>query len=189
MQTDLDLLFASNAPGPDYELASDILARLRVVRIPALAERKADIPAIFDAVLEQQLAKHHIAPASVFARLSGDHYETLCLDGFTIDNVRGLDLADRLATRIAFGVEKGEAITETFYDRFGGNQVTSRHSKESVPPPRKNSSYEQNKEVIIAAYRECGGNITTTVELLRSRGIRCSRRWLAVFADEWGASC
>jgi DNA-binding NtrC family response regulator len=184
---DVRFILASNAPAPDYQLAPDILARLRVVRIPPIAERVADIPAIFDAVLEKQLAGHDIAPTPVFSRLSGDHYETLCLDGFPKDNVRGLvDLADRLATRIAYGIEIKEAITESFYDRFGQTVVTARHTESFAPKPRRNSAYEQNKDVIIAAYNECRGNITMTADLLRSRGVRCSRRWLAVFADEWG---
>jgi len=184
-RANVQFIFASNAPAPDYELAHDILARLRVVTIPPLSERRADIPTIFNAVLKKQLSQHNI-PTRIIRNIKADHYESLCLDSFPSDNVRGLvDLADRLATRIVTGIDAPEAIVETFSERYGETEMATRYS--DIPPPaKKNSHYEQNKDIIIDAYRECGGNVSRTVDLLQSRGIRCTKRWLAVYADEWG---
>ncbi len=42
------------------------------------------------------------------------HYESLMLDGFEDDNVRGLiDLADRITTRMRAGGEPGEVVNES----------------------------------------------------------------------------
>ncbi len=190
---DVRFILASNAPPPDFELAPDILARLRVVRVPPLKERAADIPTIFKTVLETQLTKHRLSLAPLLSVLGSEHYEMLLLDGFPNDNVRGVvDLADRLATGIALGASPADAVAEIFYDRFGPRpasrppQAARQDTAGDTAPPTTNSSYEKNKAVIVAAYNECGGNITRTFELLRSRGVKCSRRWLAIFADEWG---
>jgi hypothetical protein len=40
--------------------------------------------------------------------------------------------------------------------------------------------------LIVAAYRECGGNLSEVERRLKSRGFNCSRRWLSVFLDKWG---
>ncbi len=138
----------------------------------------------FLSVLDAALGKHGIDAAGVRALLGGDHFEALCLDGFADENVRGLvDLADRLATRIVAGAPPDRAVMDLFGRRFGQGPVARRNSDEGG---RGGSSrYEQNKDVIIAAFRECG-NLAATERLLKSRGLRCSRRWLAVFLEKWG---
>ncbi len=184
--TDVRFILASNAPGPYYSMARDLLARLRVIRIPPLAERAADIPAIFEHLLRISLKRQGINEADVIPLLSGDHYEALCLGDFADDNIRGLvDLVDRLVTRIKAGTEPAQAVTTVFAERFGGGPVAGRQTgtgKDAASASR----YEQNKDIIIAAYRECGGNLSATVRVLRSKGLRCSRRWLAVFTERWG---
>ena len=40
---------------------------------------------------------------------------------------------------------------------------------------------------LLAAFRECNGNLSATERLLMDRGLRTSRRWLAVFLERWGA--
>ncbi len=181
---DVRFIFASNVSGKTNGLTNDLFARLRRVEIPPLAERAADVPAIFDAVLGAALEDHQKDSVPALAELSGDHYEALCLDSFAANNVRGLvDLADRIATRMVAGAEPKAAITHIFSDRFGDGLVASRRGGEGRT---ESSRYEQNKPTIIATFRECGGNLTETERQLKSRGLRCSRRWLAVFLEKWG---
>ena len=179
-------VFASNAAPPTYSLAPDLLARLRTIRIPTLRERVADVPRIFDQLLERALAKHGLFAKMVMPLLGGDHYEAICLDGFEVDNVRGLiDVADRLATRILTGIPPQDAILTIFSERFQDGAVAARY--ETVEHDKRRSShYEQNREIITAVFRECRGNLTATERVLGERGIKCTRRWLGIFAERWG---
>lgn len=180
------LILASNMPGPDHGLAHDLLARLRVVALGPLAERAADVPTIFQTVLREGFGRLGVDADKVLNLLGGDHFESLCLDGFHTDNVRGLvDLSDRLATRLAAGADEASAVATVFQERFADGPVARRQAGESEPSSR--SSYERNRETILAAFRECDGNLSATERLLRERGLRTSRRWLAVFLDRWGA--
>jgi len=182
---DVRFVFASNAEPPEYRMAPDLLARLRVVTIPTLSERVADAPSIFHTLFENSLKQHGKDPSSALACLSGDHYEALCLDRFERANIRGLaDVTDRIMTRIRAGSKPEEAVTAVFNDRFRDGPVALRYAH----TPRTNtlSHYERNKEIIIAACRECGGNLSATERLLESRKIHCSRRWLMVYLDKWG---
>jgi DNA-binding NtrC family response regulator len=180
------LVLSSNAPGPSYGLADDLLARLRVIRVPSLAERLADIPTIFNALLEHSLAHHGLAANGVLSKLKADHYETLCLGGFPRDNVRGLlDLADRLSTKIKTGVSPTQAIVAVFRERFGSGPLAKRY-KADDERVSSNSHYQNNKELIIATFRECRGNISATVRRLNSQEVPCSRPWLTKFLRDWG---
>ncbi|MFH2009337.1 MAG: sigma 54-interacting transcriptional regulator [bacterium] len=184
-RVDVRLILASNAPGPEHGLAHDLLARLRKVTLPPLASRAADIPTIFQAVLRAALGRNGLDEDAVQPLLGGDHYEAMCLDGFPSDNVRGLvDLADRLATRVAAGTPPDKTVTSVFRERFADGSVARRQT--DGDPGAARSFYEQNRDAISAAYHECDGNLSATERLLRSRGIRCTRRWLGVFADRWG---
>ncbi|MDD5308882.1 MAG: sigma 54-interacting transcriptional regulator [Deltaproteobacteria bacterium] len=179
-------VLASNRDGPTCGLAHDLFARLRRVRVPPLAERIADIPGIFDAVLKEALARHAIFEKDVVPLLGGDHYETLCLHGFDADNVRGLvDLADRLVTRIASGTVPAEAVMAVFSERFGDGPVAARYEGEAGEE-EGTSHYERHKDLIVAAFKECGGNLSAAERLLREKGVRVSRRWLGVFLRKWG---
>ncbi len=180
------LVLSSNAPGPSFGLAHDLLSRLRVIRIPPLAERVADIPTIFNSLLQQSLTRHEIEVESVFSSLGADHYETLCVDGFAQDNVRGLiDLADRISTKIRSGVQPAQAVAAVFAQRFVNGPLVKRYQTDDRGGAT-NSHYQKNKERIIATYNACGGNISETMRRLNSQSIRCSRPWLARFLKEWG---
>ncbi len=182
----LRFILASNAPGPHYSLARDLLARLRVVPLPPIEARIADIPTVFDHLLRASLTRTGIADTDVMPLLGGDHYEALCLDGFQEDNVRGLvDLADRLVTRIRSGVGSAVALSTVFAERFGSGPVARRHQANGENED-SSSRYEQHKDLIVAAFRESGGNLSATERILRSRDFRCSRRWLSIFAERWG---
>jgi DNA-binding NtrC family response regulator len=185
-KVDLSFVFAANEPGPTYGLAHDFLARLRVVTVPSLADRVADIPVIFDTVLKNAFASRGGDASELLALLGGDHYEALCLDGFPKDNVRGLiDVADRLVTKIRTGTAPKEGLDAVFRERFSDGPISMRHLKEDHASS-ESSNYEQNKDAIIAAYRECGGNLSAAERLLKQRGISCTRRWLRVFVKKWG---
>jgi sigma54-dependent transcription regulator len=119
-KTTARFVFGSNAPAPTFGLAPDLLARLRIVQVLPLSERIADIPAIFNHVLENAFARHGKDVREVKPLLTGEHYEMLCLDKFTNDNVRGIvDLIDRLVTRIAEGADTEWAVESVFSERFG----------------------------------------------------------------------
>jgi DNA-binding NtrC family response regulator len=184
-QVNVRFVFASNAPGETHGLAHDLFARLRSVEMPPLVERVADVPTIFDTVLKHALARYDVDINSVIPLLGGDHYEALCLDGFPSDNVRGLiDLADRIATKIAGGGAAKKTIASIFSDRLGDGAVAKRSP--SSPDEAGSDHYESSKDLILAAFRETKGNISATERLLKSRSVRCSRRWLAVYLERWG---
>jgi len=89
-----------------------------------------------------------------------------------------------------------------FTDRFGQGPVARRYSGDPLPPQGAtgtsrgagnlrpelggNSYYESHRKEIVAAFKRCKNNIFATERLLRSQGLRCSCRWLGVFAKRWG---
>ena len=204
---DVRFVMASNAPPPDHGLAHDLLARLRVMSIPALSQRIADIPEIFLSSLKNALAQHEMDAGQVVPLLGGDHFEAMCLDGFPVDNVRGiLDLTDRLVSKIVTGVTPADAVAQVFAERFLRGPVVQRYSRAPMPAgvsartpvhaseaPKptpsgddSHSHYEAHKDQIIATYIQCNGNLSATERMLRSQGIRCTRRWIGIFAAKWG---
>ena len=202
---DVHWVLASNEPGPGFGLAHDLLARLRVTTIPPLRERLADIPEIFLSAIIMSLTSNGFDGRGIGALFGGDHFEAMCLDGFVHQNVRGiLDVVDRLVSKMITGVQPADAIASVFLERFGDGPVTKRYAKAPSPAPASprheptkpgrpstipggdNSHYEQYKPEIIKAYLACGGNLTATERMLKSAGIRCTRRWIGVFAKKWG---
>jgi transcriptional regulator with AAA-type ATPase domain len=197
-KSEVRFVFAGNAPSPDFGLAPDLLARLRVVRVPPLCERSADIPTLFIHLLHIALSRQNMNVDTVSPHLKGDHFESLCLDSFQGDNVRGLiDLADRISTKIVSGIDPKDAVASVFSERFLDSNtgasprlsgVVSKKTLDGREGIRRGgvaSNYESHRDIIVAAYRECDGNLSATVRLLTERGIRCSRRWLAIFLDKW----
>ncbi|MCP4601740.1 MAG: FHA domain-containing protein [Proteobacteria bacterium] len=205
---DVRFVLASNARGPSFSLAHDLFARLRVVQIPALRDRAADIPSIFDHVLRKRLAEFKLNSEEIMPCIRGEYYETLCLDGFPNDNVRGVkDLADRIATRIAKGSKPAKAMADIFIDRFGirvpidqeppaiatVDELIQSPSKtneaKQVPEVEEDESlvsiYEKHKALILSTYEDREKNISATERLLKNKGIKCSRRWLKIYLDKW----
>ncbi len=200
---DVRFVMASNSDGPMASMAHDLYARLRLVNMPSLRERRADIPSIFDFVLSKKLSTYNIPESSVLLCLKGEHYELLCLDGFENDNVRGLiDIADRIATKIAAGTTAHDAVSAVFVERYPTAKKPGIYRTQEmypIPLPAANeatieetddagasSTYEKFKDVIIATYRDREENISATMRVLNARGIPCSRRWLAVYLQKWG---
>ena len=195
----LRFVLATNVPPPTFGLAHDLLARLRILRIPPLKERVADIPSIFDVVMKKALQTQNIDYAIVKEALRTDHYETLCLDGFENENVRGMIvLADKVATFIATGMSPKKAVAKVFIERFQDGPVV-RRAKENTPLSELAgadrdeaqsqlsafSHYELHKAAIIEVFKQARGNVAATARILNEKGIKCSRRWLDIYLDKW----
>ncbi|MCP4603518.1 MAG: FHA domain-containing protein [Proteobacteria bacterium] len=199
-QVNVSFILASNAPGPEYSLAHDLLARLRIVRIPSLEERVADIPSIFNHLLRKSFSRFDLDSSQVERVLTVDHFELLCLDGFPNNNVRGLeDLVDRIATYLKTGLNPDGAVDKVFQERFASSPIANRYrdrpdnntclpdeKQDSKKVPKQESHYEQHKEIIIEIFTKCQGNLAATERMLHERGIPSSRRWLTAYIDRWG---
>ncbi len=188
---DVRFLFASNEPAPSFSLERDLLARLRVVAIPPLSERPADIPSIFDHVLTKALERTGSPAGPVLLLLTASHYESLMLDGFKEDNVRGLmDIADRIATRIASGTEPSEAIFEIFSERYKSeypsfDRTPDGETGKVTEEIRRPASVTEDIYMIVEdAYRNHAGNVSAIERHLRDNGIHYSRRRISGIMDE-----
>ncbi len=202
-------IFASNAPGPSYSLAHDILARLHVVQIPTLLQRIADIPAIFDFALEQALHRTGHTSSSLDAALTVELYEALCLDGFKRHNVRGIiDLASRIAARFSRGESPSRAVARAFHESRSPGGIDHRSSVSADTAPNRGGQHQRHrstpvlfsgvdphrdfrisgdhiKHLIVDLYFEHEGNIAQVKKLLDEQNIRISRQRLAALAEEW----
>jgi DNA-binding NtrC family response regulator len=178
-------VLASNAMGTTCGLAHDLFARLRLVRISPLSERIGDIPEIFIKVITAAAEKYRVDGSTVTRHLGVDHFEAMCLDGLPFDNVRGLvDLADRIMTRVSGGEDVQAAIQDVFSERFSDSPVVDRGG--SSEEMEGAAHYINNKDYIIAAYRECHANMSAVERELKTRGFQCSRRWLTHYLERWG---
>jgi DNA-binding NtrC family response regulator len=182
------------------------VARLRVIHVPPLCQRTADIPSIFDALMKRTLEKFNLPPDILKPYLATDYYEALCLDGFFDNNARGIiSIADHIASTIALGVAPAEAVAKVFVKRFSDGLVVRRraddnkykaekvtmHSPnkrdpETVSASLSTSHYELHKSYIISVFKKSRGNVAETHRRLHDTGIKCSRRWLDIFLDKWG---
>jgi DNA-binding NtrC family response regulator len=181
-------VLASNVEDETAGLVHDLYARMRVVRIPSLKQRTADIPSIFFSILKNDCKKRGVNPDPVSAHMGADHMEALCLDGFETENIRGLiDLIDRVVSNLIAGAPVGRAVDDIFQSQFKDNPIALRHSLRTTESPVPcDSSYEKNKHLIISAYQRHGGNISAVVRDLKGREICCSRRWLTHYIEKWG---
>ncbi len=179
-------VFGSNAAGPSFGLATDLLNRVRTVAVPSLAERVADIPALFLNALRRRLDRQGVPQEEVLPLLTGDHFEVLCLDGFAEKNVRGLDdLADRVATRVRESGDPEQGIREVFHQRFGEGRVARRLRGEKIEPTAT-GHYEKYKKEVIATFHESGGVLNETERRLNAKGIHCTRQHLSNYLKKWG---
>ena len=205
-------ILASNASEPTFGLAHDLLARLRLVQVPSLDQRVADIPSIFLAVLKNATVECGVNFDQLTSALHTDLFETLCVDGFKTDNVRGMIVvADKVASYLTMGVAPERALAAVFLDRFKHNPVVKRVKGEAGIVPQQGategigldlmkfdvdsldfenvfetSHYEQHKNIIISVFRQAGGNVSAAIRALNANGIHCSRRWLDSYLDRWG---
>jgi DNA-binding NtrC family response regulator len=149
-----------------------------------------------------------LPPESWNLLLDPAQMEMLALHEYSGLNVRLLeDLAASLVARLseAEAQERRRLLMGLFAERFPRSLVLARHeaaARPSVPEPSAvpagsrdtppgddadhPSHYDRHRERIVAAYKECGGNLSAIETLLRSRGLPVTRRWLAVFLERWG---
>ena len=130
MKADVSFIFASNARGPTYMLAEDLLARLRVISLPDLNQRLADIPQLFHHFLSVELNRLCILPETVFSCFQAAHYEMLCFENFHADNMRGLiDVCLRIAGYINDGRTPPWAFIQALNDRKETHSVAKPRSE------------------------------------------------------------
>jgi transcriptional regulator with AAA-type ATPase domain len=176
LEVSVRFVFASNEPD---RLKPDLRARLWQVKLPPLSGRVADVPALFDSVLDRALARQGIPDEPIRDALDADLYCDLCLEAlrgeaFAKTNVRGLlDLADRIAARVSTGVDPIAAI-DSVLEELGlcGAGVSGDGEAGG------GGQYERYRELI--ALR--------TVELLKASGVpwTVSRRHLNTYIKRWG---
>lgn len=162
-------------------LAHDLIARLRRITIPPLRDRRADIPSIFERLLQNALDATNRQKVS--EALSARVVERLCLHDYCRGNVRELvDIISVLVARLEEGEEHAEALRlaldEVLDDVESEGDVGIDDSTASV--------YDRHREEIIDLYDELGGNLSKVQEMLTVRGISSSRRWLSIYLERWG---
>lgn len=162
-------------------LAHDLVARLRRVTIPPLRDRRADIPSIFERLLEDAVGEAN--RQKVTDALSARVMERLCLHDHRRGNVRELvDVISLLVARLDEGEDHtkalGLALDEVLDDVERGDEGAGDDPAASV--------YDRHREEIIEIYDEVGGNLSKLQEMLTERGISSSRRWLAIYLERWG---
>jgi DNA-binding NtrC family response regulator len=197
-------VFATNKDAPDYGIEHDLLARLSVVEIPPLSDRKADIPAIFMAVMEKARRSLDIS-SRVSDHIFADHIETLCIDGCRCGNVRHMQrLAEQICGLIAMGADHESAVTGSFHRQFPAGPIRTMpnlprtmpnlprttprrppvHARHTRKLPLQLSSRESM--AISEAHRRHGGNVKAIKSELGRRGYSFSRERIANLLDEMG---
>jgi DNA-binding NtrC family response regulator len=191
-EVDVRFVLASNEPGPGRGLAPDLYNRLREVSVPRLAHRRADIPSIFRHLLEQEIDRAGL-DLDAEELLNEYHYEALILDGFEMDNVRGLnDVAERIATRIASGAEPGVAVKEVYARRYAVDYPASSEPEPSEPPrttgevPLPEYLDQYDRALIAEAYERLGGNAAAIKRYAARKGRDISERRVRRLLDELG---
>jgi sigma-54 dependent transcriptional regulator, acetoin dehydrogenase operon transcriptional activator AcoR len=155
----VDIQVVAAAQRPLEELVAegrfreDLAARLTgfVVNLPALAERKADIPRLFERFLRVHSGGR--APA-----LDAKLVENLCLYRWP-HNVRELEmLARRLLAQFA--------LEPVLARRHLPAEFRSATSASTIPPKALQASRrDQDLEQLVRALRACRGNVTRAAEL------------------------
>ncbi|MBI5491101.1 MAG: hypothetical protein HY905_27465 [Deltaproteobacteria bacterium] len=164
-------------------LAHDLVARLHRVAVPALRERRADVPAVFQHVLDRALASSGIRGAEVPRQLDAATVERLCLHDYREGNVRELEnLAAVICARVLQGEPADRAVPAALEDCAPTERAAEAGPSEAASP----SAYERHRSEITAAFHEVDGSLSRLEELLRSRGFSFNRRWLSVFLERWG---
>ncbi len=133
--------------------------------------------------------------------LLADHYESLMLDGFKDQNVRGLiDLADRIASCIADGEEPAAAIHRVFSERYARDpqdyrfkpeeqrqkEADMRETRQDIPLDYTAPTDEGS--ILGQAFRKHGANVSAIKRELDQHGITRSRSKIAGLMDKFGLS-
>jgi DNA-binding NtrC family response regulator len=164
-------------------LAADLVARLHRVRIPALRERRADVPSIFCHVIRVALGPERVDEVS--GHIDASVMERLCLHDYTRGNVRELeDIAAVIRARLEEGELAAAALAGALDAALGPRlrrSLLTRADRDS-----ELSLYERHREEITDVYKTTGDNLSLVETVLHGRGIKVNRRWLATYLDRWG---
>ena len=197
---DVRFVFASNEPGPGYGIEQDLLARLRVVNIPPLSKRKADIPDIFSHLLYCACEDAGINELKLVNAIGAFHYEVMMTDGFEENNVRGLvDIIDRIISKVRAGREEKRAIDDVFSAKYGVIFPAPLQEQRRERPVRKKppsigsrptmdygvpaNSEDELYEQVRSASEKHGGNVAAIKRELDEKGIPRSRTRIARILD------
>ena len=193
-------IFSVTEPGSGQGLALGLKRKLRVVKLPSLRERAADIPSIFRYLIHKYMSQLNLQPEFILSSISTSHYESLCIDGFQKDNIHGLvEIAQNIATDVAIGINATETLELNLERRASFRRIAKRFQENSIRDQRANAetaksdlqlpskpatktvpavkktNYEAARGIIEEAYYESGGNISKTKRVLESQGYRIDR--------------
>lgn len=196
MNLNVRFILATSAPPPEYGIVDDFRGRLQIVDIPSLADRRADIPTLFQHLLKAALSDRETDGNSIWNCLTSDHHETLCINQWNPENIRGLiRLANLLVGEMKRGTNPHDALRRVFYERFGQKVVSSTERKrkrivpviapsesrttldatrtvgasaESGQTGKRSSSrkYDDNKRLIEEVFFDREGNISAAQRIL-----------------------
>jgi DNA-binding NtrC family response regulator len=188
-------IFASQELLPIHGREKHLLAGARMIRrvpILPLQERRADIPSLFNYHLARALKQVRVAADPIINMFSMFHYETLILDGFSDDNVKGLTgFADDIAARIDSGTEPGDAIKQTFSKRYGTVYPTATLTDSNIIQVQRDTmeikrpcNIPLDRYLTIEdSYRRHDGNVSAMERDLRKQGFKYTRQALAKILD------
>jgi DNA-binding NtrC family response regulator len=188
-------IFASQELLPIHGREKHLLAGARMIRrvpILPLQERRADIPSLFNYHLERALKQVRVVADPIIDMFSMFHYETLILDGFSDDNVKGLiDFAGDIAARVNSGTEPDTAIKEAFSKRYGTVYPTASLTDSNIVKVQRDTMeikrpYKLPLDrylTIEDSYRRHDGNVSAMERDLRNQGFKYSRQGLAKILD------
>ncbi len=186
-QEEVILLLATDRPPPEYGLSHELLSRLRVLLLPSLSDRIADIPSLFRHALDvatQRAGQRRIKNIVDF--LKADHYESLCLDGFKRSNIQGLwEVAESVVEKIASGVSFEPALNQVFDERYPHGPVVRREYGQvnfngvdhpAIPSTRVILGMKKQMDIAEQQLMEAVDIDQTTLEIIKEAHRRCSGR-------------
>jgi hypothetical protein len=194
-QVDVRFIFSSTELLPIHGREKHLLAgdsNIRRIPIVPLRERRADIPTLFEHHLHNALAQKGVTVRAIRDLFSMYHYETLILDGFTEDNVKGIvDFTGEISGRIDSGADPADAIKDAFSKRYGTvYPFPSRPDSDVVKVQRDTMEIPLPLDipldrylVIEDTYRRYDGNVSAMERDLREQGFKYSRQALAKILD------
>jgi hypothetical protein len=164
-------------------------SRTTVASAASPAERLANAPARFAAVVRRTLHDAGIDPLPAVAAMRTEDIEALTLLGPSAraDQEREA-VALEMAALVRDTCDGPAAILHHLVKQRHGDSPVLQRVAACVPGATDEASaYERRREIIVAAYREVGGDVHRLETLLKSRGIPCSRKWLTIYLERWGA--
>jgi len=172
-----------------HPLTAPSPTRTTAVHATTPADRLAGAPARFVATLRRVLHDAGIDPLPAIAALRTEDVEAVTLLGPSERaNQERENLAQTLAEAIRSTSDPPASIFHYLaLSRHGDSPVFHRLLSGIPDAEDESAAYEKRRQIILEAYREVGGDVRRLETLLKSRGIPCSRKWLAIALERWGA--